>query len=187
MEQFISLGFVRYFQFDVIIKGWYFDFVIQCCYSEVDWDFVIQVVVFMFENWVLFNLNLNVQIVCWCVMFVCFIFVCKMDVVFSVYFCWDFNGQCFVVFNMIMIMIFVVWIFDQCIVVLIVWIGLLYGKEILMYLYLIRIMIGWIGLWLCIWFCIVIVVNVIFFQSWNVDFFGYVMYSFFEGEFYVIV
>lgn len=91
VEQFVGLGFIWNFQVYVVVECWDFDFIVQCCYGEVDWNFVVQVIVFMFKDSVLFYLNLNVQIVCWCVMFVGFVFVCQMDLVIGIYVCWNFN------------------------------------------------------------------------------------------------
>lgn len=48
-------------------------------------------------------------------------------------------------------------------------------------------MIGWIGLWFVVGFGVVVVVDVVFFQCWNMDFFSDVVYCFFQCQFYVVM
>lgn len=62
---------------------------------------------------------------------------------------------------MVLIMIFIIGIRDDFVVVRIGWIGLLNCKEVLMYLYLVVIMIGWIGFGVVVFFGIRVVIRFI--------------------------
>lgn len=70
-----------------------------------------------------------------------------MNFIVCIDICGDFNVKGFGFFFMIMFMIVVVRIFNNFIFVRICRVGLLYCKEILVYLYLVVVMIGWVCFW----------------------------------------
>lgn len=80
---------------------------------------------------------------------------------------------------LINVVVFLIWCDNIFVVIIVLWIGLFYGEEVLVVMDLAGIIIGWVGFDWCVWFIIFVVILFVFYCGWNFDFSFFVV----EGVF----